>query len=121
VPLLLRTVAVTLSPLLRDLVIEVLSPGFVIDVVEVLSTREGLDDRLSRIAPELVLTGLLDSETAAIAPRLLAGCPTTRLLLFARNGERAWFYQSGRGVELNPVTPQALRDALRSSDPSPMR
>ena len=99
--------------------IEVLSPGFVLDVVEALSTREGLDDRLSRIAPELVLAGLLDSETAAIAPRLLAGCPATRLLLFARNAEQAWFYQSARGVELlNPVTPQALRNALRSSGPS---
>lgn len=119
VAVLLRTVVVTLSPLLRDLVIEVLSLEFVIDVVEVLPTREGLADRLNRIAPELVLVGLLDSETTAIAPPLLAGCPATRLLLFAPNGEHAWLYQSGRPVEpLTALTLQALRNALRGSTSS---
>ncbi len=68
----LRTVVVTLSPFLRELVTNVLSPDIVVDVIELLDTRERLTERLRDLAPDLVLVGLLDAETDTVALPLLA-------------------------------------------------
>jgi len=112
----LRTVVVTLSPFLRELVTTVVSPEIVLDVIEVLDTRERLTQRLGDLAPDLVLVGLLDAETDAVALPLLAAAPSARILVLASNGEHAWLHVSpGRHSSLSNVSVHALKEALQKS------
>jgi hypothetical protein len=110
----LRTVVVTLSRLLSELVISVLSPEIVVDVIEILATRERIIERLRDLAPDLVLIGLLDSEADTVALSLLPALPFARILVLASNGEHAWLYDSGgRFARLSNVSVDALREALQ--------
>jgi chemotaxis response regulator CheB len=112
----LRTLVVTLSPLLRELVTSVLPSQISVDVVEVLQSREGVAERLRDLAPDLVLIGLLNGETDAIALPLLAALPSVRILVLAPNGEHAWLHQShGRRVALSHLSVQALREAMQAT------
>jgi chemotaxis response regulator CheB len=110
----LRTVVVTLSPFLRELVTNVLSPDIVVDVIEVLDTRERVTERLRDLAPDLVLVGLLDTETDTVALPLLAAAPSARILVLASNGEHAWLHEGpGRHARLSNVSVHALKEALQ--------
>jgi chemotaxis response regulator CheB len=111
----LRTVVVTLSPFLRELVTNVLSPDIVIEVIEVLDTRKRLTERLRDLAPDLVLIGILNTETDMVALPLLAAAPSTRILVLASNGEHAWLHEPGRHVGLLNVSIHALKEALQKS------
>jgi hypothetical protein len=116
----LRTVVVTLSPLLCELVTSVLSPQIVVNIIEVLATRERVAERLRDLAPDLVLFGLLDSEADKVALSLPPALPSTRILALASNGEHAWLYESGgRFVRLSNFSVHALREALQNPIPSP--
>ncbi len=111
-----RTLVVTLSPFLRELVTSVLPPQISVDVVEVLGTREHLADRIREIAPDLVLLGLGEGEADAAALPLLAVRPLARILVLTRNGESAWLYESpGRRVTLSELSVASLKEALRAS------
>jgi chemotaxis response regulator CheB len=110
----LRTLVVTLSPLLRELVTKVLPSQISVDLIEILESRECVAQRLRDLAPDLVLIGLLDAETDAIALPLLAALPAVRILVLARNGEHAWLHQSpGRRAVLSNLSVQALREAMQ--------
>lgn len=112
----LRTLVVTLSPFLRELVTSVLPSQISIDIVEVLESREHVAERLRELAPDLVLIGLLDGETDSIALPLLAALPSVRILVLARNGQHAWLHQShGRRAALPNLSVQALRQAMQGS------
>jgi DNA-binding NarL/FixJ family response regulator len=112
--LVLRTVVVTLSPLLRELLTSVLSPEIVVDVIEVLATRERVVERLRELGPDLVLIGLLDSDADAVVSLLLPALPSVRILVLASNGEHAWLYESGRFLKLSNVSVAALKEALQN-------
>jgi len=88
-----RTVVVTMSPLLADIVLKLLKSGLAIDLVEVLEDREALAQRLADIRPDLVLLGLLETESDACARPLLASLPYARFLVLAPNGQRAWLHE----------------------------
>jgi DNA-binding NarL/FixJ family response regulator len=112
----LRTVAVTLSPFLCELVTNALSPEIVVDVIEALDTRERLRERLRELAPDLLLIGLLDAEKDAVALPLLAAAPSMRVLVLASNGEHAWLHDApGRRASLPNVSIHALKEALQKS------
>jgi chemotaxis response regulator CheB len=113
----LRTVVVTLSPFLRELVTSVLSSEIVVDVIEVLDTRDRMIERLLDLAPDLVIVGLLEAETDTVAlPLLAASSPAARILVLARNGEHAWLYDSrGRRARLSNLSTNDLREALQIS------
>jgi chemotaxis response regulator CheB len=104
---------VTLSPLLRELVTSVSPSHISLDVIAVLESREAVVERLREFAPDLVLIGLLNAETDAIAQPLLAALPSVRILVLARNGEHAWLHQDGRRVVLSDLSVQALREAMQ--------
>lgn len=112
----LRTLVVTLSPLLRELVTSVLPSPISVDVIEILESRQGVAERLRDLAPDLVLIGLVDAETDAIALPLLAALPSVRILVLARNGAHAWLHQPhGRRTVLSDLSVQALRAAMQGS------
>ena len=89
----LRTLIVTISPLLRSLVVGALQPHFGIDIVDITETRDGLTARLAALAPDLVLLGLGPDEDDAAAIALLHAMPTARVLALAPDGARAWLHE----------------------------
>jgi len=88
-----RTVVVTMSPLLADIVLNFLQSHLAVDVIGVLDDREELALRLAAIRPDLVLLGLLGSESDACARPLLALLPYARFLVLAPNGQHAWLHE----------------------------
>jgi hypothetical protein len=88
-----RTLVVTVAPLLAELVIGVLDPYVEIDVVGILDSRDELTAHLRRLAPDLVLLGLTGAETDASARPLLAALPTAEILVLAPTGRHAWLYE----------------------------
>jgi DNA-binding NarL/FixJ family response regulator len=88
-----RTIVVTMSPLLADIVLTFLKSHLAINVVGVLDDREALAQRLADIRPDLVLLGLLEAESDACARPLLASVPSARVLVLAPNGQNAWLHE----------------------------
>jgi hypothetical protein len=110
----LRTLIVTLSPMLRDLVLRVVAPEVSIDILDTLDTREGLAERVRELAPELVLVGLMASERDDVAQRLLDAEPAPWVLVFSPQGRTAWLYRAGIGrVTLADLSVRALKAALQ--------
>jgi hypothetical protein len=88
-----RTLVVTLPPLLADLITSVLEPHLSLDVIGVMPTRERLAERLRELRPELVLLGLNDGEKDSCAQPLLKVLPSARILVLRKNGQDAWLYK----------------------------
>jgi DNA-binding NarL/FixJ family response regulator len=114
-----RTLVVTVAPLLADLIQKVLRPNLTLDIVGVLSTRESLPQHLRVLAPDLLLLGLTQSETDAIALPLLATVPSAAILVVAPSGQHAWLYemQPHRSAMLD-LSVAALARALASRFPA---
>ena len=77
----IRTVAITMSPLFRDLVTELIAAHCNVDLVAELDSREAIEQRLQAVAPELVLIGLGAGEGDEIGPN-------ARRLAAQRDGDR---------------------------------
>jgi hypothetical protein len=88
-----RTVVVTMSPLLADIVLDCLQPYLAIDLIGILKDREALAERLAESRPDLVLLGLVGVESDACARPLLALLPHARFLVLAPNGQHAWLHE----------------------------
>ena len=88
-----RTVVVTMSPLLADIVLNFLKSGLAIDLIDVLEDREALAQRLADLRPDLVLLGLRETESDACARPVLASVPSARVLALAPNGQHAWLHE----------------------------
>jgi chemotaxis response regulator CheB len=88
-----RTLVVTVSPLLTELVTATLQPHLSLDIVEVVRTREQLTEKLRDVAPDLVILGLINAETDDCAKRMLAAAPLAQVLVLAADGQRAWLYE----------------------------
>lgn len=89
-----RTLVVTLSPFLADLVTNVLQPHLRLDVIGVMPRREGLPERLRELQPQLVLLGLESGEKDSCARPLLAVMPSSGLILaLEKSGQHAWLYR----------------------------
>jgi len=91
----LRTLMVTVSPLLGELIMAALLPHFPLDLVGILETREGLAASLNAWSPDLVLLGLQGVETEACAQPVLALLPSVKILVISANGEPALLLENG--------------------------
>jgi chemotaxis response regulator CheB len=110
-----RTLVVTVAPLLADLVRDMLQPQLTLDIVGVTRTRECLAERLRALAPDLLLLGLMDSETDAIALPLLDVLPSAAILVLAPSGRHAWLYEMRpHRTVLADLSVAALSKALAS-------
>ena len=114
-----RTLVVTLAPLLADLIRDVLQPKLTLDIIGVLHTRESLPHSLRGLAPDLLLLGLTENEIDAVALPLLATLPSVAILVMAPNGQHAWLYemQPHRSV-LSDLSVAALAQTLVSRFPA---
>src|SRR5262245_47052758 len=76
----IRTIMVTVSPLLKDLVLQAVAGQAALHVVSVMESRRGLNRRLPAIDADLVLIALRPDEDDAVAAelaRLLPKCPAS--------------------------------------------
>lgn len=109
----IRTVTVTMSPLFRDLVTELLADHRDLDLVGELGTRGRLEDWLQAIAPELVLIGLGRDEGDDIGPRLVRLLPNSKVIAFSSDGRHAFVHgMKPQRIALFDVSPQMLIDAI---------
>lgn len=114
----MRTLAVTISPLLAGLIAEVLKPRLSLDLVGVVQNRATLADSLRKLTPDLVVFGLIGEETDAAALPFRAVLPSAVILVLSFNGHYAWLYErSGRRIVLSNLSVSALADALAACFP----
>jgi hypothetical protein len=114
-----RTVAVTISPLLAGLVTEILKPRLTLDLVDVLQNRTTLVDSLQKLQPDLVLFGLMGDETDAAALPFRAVLPSAVILVLPPSGHHAWLHErSGRCIVLSNLSVAALANALTACFPA---
>lgn len=107
------TVVVTVSPLLADLVLDVLRPHLELRVDAVIGRRDRLADHLCALAPDLVVLGLRENETDELAGALLPILPTAEFLVVAANGRHAWLYgMRPHRAALDELTVSSLVSAL---------
>jgi DNA-binding NarL/FixJ family response regulator len=109
----IRTVTVTMSPILCDLIAGLMAGQRNLDVVEELDTRDRLEEQLAAIAPALVLIGLGKNEPDEIGLPLARLLPNAKVIAFSSDGRRAFVYsmQPQRTVLLD-VSPQMVIDAI---------
>jgi hypothetical protein len=103
----MRTVVVTLSPLLGEMLTQALAASLALAPFTILRTRTRLATRLRALAPDVVLLGLRPRETAGLAQALAESLPQTRILAFAADGRLASLHVAGHSAQ--PVNDLSLR------------
>jgi hypothetical protein len=110
-----RTLAVTISPLLANLLTDVLKPRLPLDLIGIVQHRAALPDAMRALTPDLVVLGLVGGETDAVARPFLAVLPSAVILVLSANGQSAWLHQQRRRrIVLPGLSVAALADALAS-------
>lgn len=119
----IRTVIVTISPLLADLIHRLAEGHIRLEVIAVLETRDSLVERLKSLAPALVLLGLDASEDDAIAARLVDVVPGLRVLAFARDASHVFLHETGKAAQafVDPSPSELITALAGGLNPSPDR
>lgn len=109
----IRTVTVTLSGMLGEIIERVLSSRIELEVVARLDDRTALCARLRSLAPDLVLVGLTPDDTDALASSVLGCLPGVKVIAFAGDGRHAYLHEMrAHRAALIDITPEALIAAI---------
>lgn len=95
----IRAVIVTVSPLLRDIVSEVVAGRVPIDFVAALASRDRLEVSLRDLTPHLILIGLRRGEGCGVALALRSVFPCARVILLSHDARQADVH----GPHHNPI------------------
>jgi DNA-binding NarL/FixJ family response regulator len=110
----IRTVTVSITPLLSDIVSQVVAEHAPIDIIASLDRSEGLARRLQMLAPDLVLIGLSQSEGDGIALSLRDALPSTKIIALSYDARHAYLPMPKRRCSaLIDMSPNALIEAIR--------
>jgi DNA-binding NarL/FixJ family response regulator len=110
----LRTVTVAITPLLGDIINQLVAVRAPIEIVARLDTRDRLARRLQSLAPDLVLIALRDDEGAAIALSLRNALPRARVIALSHDAQHAYLPVPHRHrATLIDLSPEGLIEALR--------
>jgi len=102
-----------MSPLFRDLIVELMAGHVDLDVVGELDTRDGLEQHLRSLAPTLVLVGLGRNEGDEIGLSLVRLLPNAKVIAFSSDGRNAFVHRmQPQRTELLEDSPQMLIDAV---------
>jgi hypothetical protein len=104
----ITTVLVTMSRMLSDLVMASVAGEIVLDIVAEFETRDFLGEKLSALAPNLVLVGLSYGEADKIGRSLLKLLPDAKVITFSSDLRSAYVHQ------MRP-TRAVITDVSRSS------
>jgi len=111
----LRTVTVALTPLLGDIISQVVAERAPIDIVARLGSRDQLAPRLQSLAPDLILIGLCQAEGDAIALSLRNALPQAKVIALSHDARHAYLHVPYRHrTTLIDLSPEALIEAIRS-------
>ena len=110
----LRTVTVTITPLLGDIISQVVTVQAPIEIFARLDSRDRLELRLRILAPHLVLIGLRKDEDAAIALSLRNTLPRAKVIALSHDGHHAYLpVPDHPRTTLIDLSPKALIEAIR--------
>jgi DNA-binding NarL/FixJ family response regulator len=110
----LRTVTAAITPLLGDIISQVVAERAPIDIVARLDSRNQLAPRLRTLAPDLVLIGLREEESGAIALSLHDAAPRAKVIALSHDGHHAYLLAPRRHrATLIDLSPEALIEAIR--------
>lgn len=109
----IRTVVVTIPPLLGDIIKTSLADHFPLDVVARLDSRTEIEQQLPQFTPDLIIIGLHDGEADTIGGTLLAVVPLAKVIALSSDGRNAYVHEmrAHRSV-LTDVSLRALIDAI---------
>jgi DNA-binding NarL/FixJ family response regulator len=111
----IRTALVTLSPLLSDIITQAVEAEIRLEVVAQVHSRDSLEERLSLIAPDLILIGLRVGETDAIAAAVLVAAPAAKVIAFSADSRHAYLHEMrAYQTTLINLTPAVLVEAILS-------
>ncbi len=88
-----RAVFVTMSPLLSDIVRDLLSDKVGLYLVDQIGDREMLAERLPGLQPDLVVIGLSSGEGDDIGRFVLQVVPSAKVLAISSNGRDAYLHE----------------------------
>jgi len=109
----IRTVLIGMSPLLRDIVKRSVSHYATLEIVDELTAREPVEDRLCYIEPELILIGLHPDDRDDIGQRLLTVVPTAKVIVFSSDISHAYLHQMRPyRVAMLDISPEDLGKAI---------
>ena len=109
----IRTVVVTMSPLLAGIIEESMSPRLTLDVVARFAARDFSEQRLRDISPDLILVGLGPGEADGVARSLLALAPLAKVIALSSDARRGYVHEMRpRRAVLTDLSPQALVSEL---------
>jgi DNA-binding NarL/FixJ family response regulator len=109
-----RSVFVTVPPLLAAIVTEALSRDVELELLANLEQRAALQKRLRALHPDLVVIGLANGESDDMGITLLTQLPNTRFVLINASGDYAYIHEMrpARRV-LHDFSPDNLLAAIR--------
>lgn len=111
-----RTVTVTIPPMLRDLIAELMAGHGNLDVVEELITRDRLEEHLRALSPDLILIGLERNEEDEIGLSLVKSMPNAKVIAISSDARNAFIHcMQPRRTVLPGVSPQALIEHILQS------
>lgn len=108
----IRTLIVTMSSMLRDIVVTLLAGHTTLDVVATLDSRDRLEERLRAIAPDVILIGLGRNEGDEIGRTLATLVPTAKVIACSSDGRRAFVHMNTRCTALLDVSAKMLIEAI---------
>jgi hypothetical protein len=105
---------VTITPLLGDIISQVVAVRAPFEIVARLDSRDRLELRLRILAPNLVLIGLRKGEGGAIALSLRNTLPRAKVIALSHDGHQAYLPVPHRHrTTLIDLSPKALIEAIR--------
>lgn len=109
----IRAAAVTLSPVVTDLIVALLSARLKTTVVACFEHRSGIDTSLMAASPDLIFLGVRPDEDARIAGNLLQLVPHAKVIALTSDGRVATVHAANAAqVVLRDFSPQQLIDSI---------
>jgi DNA-binding NarL/FixJ family response regulator len=89
----LSAVFVTISPLLSDIITEVMSQQVNLNIIAQFDERDPIFNRLPALATDLVVIGLRAGETDEIAAIVLKVVPAAKVIAISSDGRNAYLHE----------------------------
>ena len=103
-----RTVIVTISPMLSDILVTLLGDHTTLEVVATFDTRHNLEESLRAIVPDVILIGLGRNESDEIGHSCSTLLPTAKVIAFSNDGRNAFVHINAQRTVLLDVSAQML-------------
>jgi chemotaxis response regulator CheB len=119
----IRTVVVTISPLLADLIHRLAEGHIRLEIVAVLESRDALLERLQSLAPGLILLGLYPGEDDAFAEMVADLVNGARVLALEPDASRVSLHETGKVARafVDPSPSELITALAEGLDPQAKR